>query len=245
MADILKKFSKSVQTIITTHSPNFVPRDKSVMTLIIDKQETEPYTTYIVDGDYEKARETLGVTLVDSMYLYPHNIVVEGPSDEIILKHCWELFYKDGVLKTDPADIKFIVADGCVAACKIFQEFLTYANTDEADIKLIIDGDKAGAKSLNGLIARTKDLQKIKANTDYFQLKTDIEWLTSYRVMEKIAESTSLATITKNTNDEITAFVVNNSNKIKVAKRIVELSDKPDLEDHKALLKLIEKSFAG
>ena len=65
------------------------------MVSIIDKNSTSPYSTVVIGNDYETARRLLGVSLLDSMYLYEHNIITEGPSDEIIIRGAWEKLYKE------------------------------------------------------------------------------------------------------------------------------------------------------
>ncbi|WP_426944831.1 ATP-dependent nuclease [Pseudomonas oryzihabitans] len=86
MAKVLTDFSKEVQTIITTHCPHFVPRDTiSSCCYVIDKDTAQPWSTEVISQNYTDARKSLGVTLLDSMSLYPINIVIEGPSDEIYL----------------------------------------------------------------------------------------------------------------------------------------------------------------
>jgi len=241
MADILAQFSKEVQTIITTHSAHFVPRDQSVNVLIIDKESASPYSTVIIGNDYESARQALGVSLLDSMYLYPHNIVVEGPSDEIIIKAAWEKLYEEGRITTDPTDVKFLPGGSANAACTLFEALRTFGDSDEVNILLILDGDNAGNKAINGLIKRSKEYLTIKSNQDYFQLEKTIEWLASPRVMLDLSKNyPSAITLKTNVSDEITDFIVHDGNKKKVAKELIGISGIDDLEDMQKLIQKIE-----
>lgn len=244
MADILAHFSKEVQTIITTHSAHFVPRDTSVSVLIVDKEITPPFSTVIIGNDYDTARQALGVSLLDSMYLYPHNIVVEGPSDEIILKAAWEKLYEEGKLTIDPTDVKFLPGGSANAACTLFEAIRTFGDTDEVNIQLIVDGDDAGNKAINGLIKRSKEYLTLKSNQDYFQLEKTIEWLASPRVMIELDKKYSKAvTIKTNVSDEITDFIVQDGNKKKIAKDLIDMSKVDDLSDIQKLITKIEKAL--
>ena len=242
MADILAQFSSEVQTIITTHSAHFVPRSKDVVVLIVDKDNKSPYSTVVIGDEYESARQALGVSLLDSMYLYPHNIIVEGPSDEIILKGAWDKLYKEGRVSIDPTDVKFLPGGSANAACTLFEALRTFGDSDEVNILLILDGDEAGNKAINGLIKRAKEYLTLKSNNDYFQLEKTTEWLASPSVMDTLSKKyTSAVTLKTNVSDEITDFIIHDGNKKKVAKELIDISCVDDLSDIQKLIQKIEK----
>ncbi len=242
ISDILREFSKDVQTIITTHSPNFVPRG-SENVIVIGKDTQDPFSTKIVSNDFEDARRTLGVSLLDSMYLYPFNIVVEGPSDEILLRGAWVKLHEEGVVEIDPDDIRFFPGGNANGACCLYESFVNFGDSGEVKISLLIDGDDAGNKALTGLNKRINGIKNIKCNRDYFQLPNDVEWLVSARVMERIDDEYSCVTINRNTDNEITKFHVDGKNKKRVARAMVTESDVEDLEDFKKVILLIEKEY--
>jgi predicted ATP-dependent endonuclease of OLD family len=246
MSSVLQKFSDEVQTMITTHSPHFIPRSKDVVVAIIDKGPDAPHSTFVAGNEYNLARQLLGVSLLDSMYLYPFNIAIEGPSDEILLRGTWEKLFSKGLVSIDPSDIRFIPSGNASGACTLYESLITFGNSSEVKVALIVDGDAAGKKALRGLQERTKNQYNkiLKSNTDFFLLEETVEWLTSASVINKIAkERPSQVTVTLNTNIEIISFRVNDGHKNTVARRIIELSSIDDLEDFKKLILLIENSF--
>lgn len=246
MSTILQEFSVEVQTIITTHSPHFVPRNMGAVVSIIDKEDASPYSTIVIGDDYETARRLLGVSLLDSMYLYENNIITEGPSDEIIIRGAWEKLYKENKVNIDPRTVRFFPGNNASGACSVYETLIQFGDRDVVNIFLVIDGDESGKKALRGLLKRNKSDPKIRANNDYFQLNGDIEWLTSARVMEMIVEERpAQVRIEKDIEDNITGFSVNDGCKIKVAIRIVELSTLDDFSEHLKLISKIEKAITN
>lgn len=243
MAKILREFAKEVQTIVSTHSPHFVPREHDSNIFVVDKNIKEPYNTEIKSNNFEMARQLLGVSLLDSMYLYDVNIVVEGPSDEIILRKAWEILYRNGNVRLDPINIRFFPGGSANGATTLFESLIRFGDSNEVDIFLIIDGDNAGRKALNGLLKRLKrDDIVISANKHYYQLEKDIEWLTSDRVIDFLRnDRPSQVHVIENTKGLITDFKIQSGHKTKVASIIIERSELADLKEHKKLIKKIEK----
>lgn len=229
MAGVMARFAQEVQTIITTHCAHFVGRDReNGSTWVVDKQLDAPHSTYVVGNDYELARQTLGVSLLDSMALFPVNIVVEGPSDEILLSGALEKLASD--LHITPYDVKFFPAGNATAATYLFESLRAYSDEKTA-IRLIIDGDNAGIKALDGLLGRARrDGASWKANQDYFQLPLDTENLCSDRVKHQLAyECPAQVTFSVNTENKIILFGFQGSHKKALAKRAIELSTSNDL----------------
>lgn len=246
MANILELFSKEVQTIISTHCPHFVPRNSTASVHIVDKETSAPFSTKIVGHDYETARQSLGVTLLDSMYLYPINLVVEGPSDEIILRGALQKLKGSPGFDLDTTEVRFFPAGNATSACSLYETLLRFGDTNETSIRLIIDGDAAGKKALNGLIERLRNTAetRLRANNDYFQLTKDIEALTSKRIIEILEKKCpTQVDVTRDTAGNITCFIITELNKKKVADKIVELMTTDDLKGYLYLFKLINKSI--
>lgn len=110
MFDVLRIFSEEVQTLITTHSAHFVPRGEGNKLFLANRELKYPFNTSVSEATYEDARTSLGVTMLDSMVLAPLNVVVEGPSDEILLGNAWRSLSKEGSINFSPDDVKFFPA---------------------------------------------------------------------------------------------------------------------------------------
>lgn len=243
MANILKQFATEVQTIISTHCPHFVPRNNSATVYIVNKETSAPFSTKIIGNDYETARQSLGATLLDSMYLYPINIVVEGVSDEIILRGALQKLKGNSSINFDTTDVRFFPAGNAASACSLYESMLRFGDTNEISIRLIIDGDKAGQSALQSLIKRLRNVEQIslRSNDDYFQLPADIEALTSKRIIEILEkECRTQVNVTRDTSKNIKRFEITEGNKKKVAQRIVELMTTNDLKKYLDLFKLIK-----
>jgi len=244
MAGVMARFAREVQTVITTHCPHFVVRNSGASaTWVVDKHSASPHSTYVVGNDYELARQTLGVSLLDSMALFPLNIVVEGPSDEILLSGALDKLAGD--FRFPSYDVKFFPAGNASSATYLFESLRGYSDNATA-IRLIIDGDTAGTGALNGLLGRAKrDGTTWKANTDYFQLPVDTENLCSDRVKRALAkERPAQVKLVEDTNDSITAFAFRENFKKGLAKRAIELSTAADLGGFKKVLSRIFASIS-
>jgi putative ATP-dependent endonuclease of the OLD family len=236
MASVMARFAKEVQTVITTHCPHFVVRDKgSSSTWVVDKHSATPHSTYVVGNDYDLARQTLGVSLLDSMSLFPLNIVVEGPSDEILLSGALKKLASD--FQVLPYDVKFFPAGNATSATYLFESLRAFSDSSTA-IRLVIDGDSAGTTALSGLLGRAKrDGTTWKANADYFQVPVDTENLCSDRVKRILAkERPAQVKLVEDTNDNITSFAFRETFKKALAQRAMELSTTTDLVGFKKVL---------
>jgi predicted ATP-dependent endonuclease of OLD family len=243
MANVMSKFAAEVQTVITTHCPHFVLRDsESCKTYVVDKHPTPPHSTYVVGNTYELARQTLGVTLLDSMALFPLNIVVEGPSDEILLSGA--LRKLQSLVTLRPYDVKFFPAGNAASATYLFESLRAFADPS-TNVRLVIDGDDAGVKAISGLNGRAKrDGATWKSNADYFQLPLDTENLCSDRVkLQLFRERPAQVTAVFDTEGNIKSFAFNDGHKKALAERAVELSTGEDLGNFKRLIERIESTL--
>jgi len=242
MAEMLLGFSSDVQTIITTHCAHFVPRKASnCASYVVDKCTISPWSTEVVGKDYELARQTLGVSLLDSMFLYPVNLVVEGPSDEILLQGAMRVLSKTTPLAS--YDVKCFPAGNATSAAYLFETISSISDASTV-VRLIIDGDDAGKKALTGLVERgKKNSIKLKSNHDYFQLFSDIEWLISDRVKKIMAaEHPSTVQLTEDVHGNVKTFRFLDKKKA-LSARAIELSTEEDLSEFKHLLDKIAESI--
>lgn len=242
MADMLLDFSIEVQTIITTHCAHFVPRQiNNTKTYVVDKEHDAPFSTKIIGDDYELARQTLGVTLLDSMSLYPVNLVVEGPSDEVLITGALGLLQDSLGLKK--SDIKCFPAGNATSAAYLFETVVNFSDSKTV-VKLIIDGDDAGKKAVHQLIGRgERDGISWRSNHHYFQLELDVENLLSDRVKRELfKERPAQVELIEDISSNIKSFKVKKK-KIDNAVRALELSRVDDMSEFKMLFDRLEKSL--
>ena len=82
--NVLRSLAKKYQVIISTHNPLFINRNNISSNLIVDSG-TVNKAKHIKD-----IRKTLGVICSDNLIGADYMILVEGPSDEEIIKKCIE-----------------------------------------------------------------------------------------------------------------------------------------------------------
>lgn len=243
MAQVLLQFSGEVQTVITTHCAHFVPRQlDGVACFVVDKAKDSPWGTEVIGNSYDLARQTLGVTLLDSMSLFPVNLVVEGPSDEIILMAALKKLGDGAPLQW--FDIKFFPAGNASSASYLF-EWLSRQSDSSVAVRLVIDGDKPGNDALNGLLNRgRRDDVTWKANHDYFQMPIDTENLLSDRIKCLLAEMfPAQVQATFDIDGALKTFKILDGHKKSIAAKSIELSDRKDLKGFRSLFEKIAKSL--
>ena len=79
---VLQKLSEKHQVLVSTHNPIFVNRNSISSNLIVDAGRARKATRI------EEIRNTLGVVCSDNLVDSDYVVIVEGPSDEEILKKC-------------------------------------------------------------------------------------------------------------------------------------------------------------
>ena len=138
-------------------------------------------------------------------------------------------------LRISDIAIKFIPSGNATSACYLYESLRYFVDADKTKIYLIIDGDDAGKKALNGLITRLKNVSNIiiKPNIDYFQLPIDLENLTPHRIIKILAQERSAQVqVNSDTNNKITFFKINEGYKKNVAQRIGELIQENELTEY-------------
>lgn len=79
---VLQKLSEKHQVLVSTHNPIFVNRNSISSNLIVDAGHAKKATRI------EEIRKTLGVVCSDNLMDSDYVVIVEGPSDEEILRKC-------------------------------------------------------------------------------------------------------------------------------------------------------------
>lgn len=245
VAKVLEDFSKSVQTLVTTHSPHFLSRKDHATISVIQKNTIAPFSTRIQSNKIEDAKSSLGISLLDSMFVFPKNVVVEGPSDEILLRTIWTRLHQEQRLKTSANDIKFWAAGGVKQACDLYYYLTNFDLGVGTKIVLVSDGDAAAKGAVSGLQSRLKQLNRtISANKDYFQLEFDIEWLFHVDMMEKLVELfPSQVKLQENTENAITDFKIEEGHKVNIATYVAQNSTINQLGDFEKVLLKLDKVF--
>lgn len=241
MANIISDFSSEIQTIVSTHNPHFI-RNNSSNIYVVGKSLNSPYSTEVIDNNWETAKSMLGVSLLDSLHLWPINIVTEGISDEIILSDFFEKWHESEPEKVAPPyTIRIHPATNCTSACSMFEQYFFESKDEEIDLYLVLDGDEAGKKALRGLLKRSsKNGISFSSNKDYFVLNGDIELYFPVEILEEaVNQMPSTVEIIRDVEDKIIDFKIKDGNKGRVAKF---LTKKASISDYNRLKTIFKKT---
>lgn len=134
LALVLQEMANEHQVIITTHSPLLVARNRMEANIIVSRSKATPATSI------KSVRESLGVQVEDNLSTAEYVILVEGPTDVLVLS---------AVFSARSSDFADLVAKGKV----IFDHMGGVGNIvykirtlqlAVASPLLIVDDDKAG-----------------------------------------------------------------------------------------------------
>ncbi|QQO10380.1 hypothetical protein [Breznakiella homolactica] len=95
----------------------------------------------------------MGISIFDSLILWPINIIVEGLSDQIIIEDAKKKLKNEKMItfNFDVNDIRIHPAKSAVSACYTYERYISEIDNNSIKCKLILDGDDAGGKALRGL----------------------------------------------------------------------------------------------
>lgn len=138
MFDLLKSFSENHQVIISSHSTIFMQNlDLKAINFVERNKNKGSYIDNANLGinNFEKIRDSLGLTISDTLFLNNEIITVEGYSDVILHTYIFER------LKPNNYDITFFTIEG---ADNALQNIITLKQIVNKDITIILDNDRKG-----------------------------------------------------------------------------------------------------
>lgn len=164
----IKKFNKQlpIQTFITTHSPIFI--DKYDSKGVFHVRRNQNYHTHILNNSYRnnwlKIRKDLGLSVNDSLFIGDFNLIVEGPTEKIILPKVIDLLYEEDEIKFNSEDVNIISAQSA-GNIHYYSKIVSQLGLPTC---VLVDNDGAGKDAVDKII---KDDEL--TNIEIFQLKRE------------------------------------------------------------------------
>lgn len=155
LLNYLQWLSRDHQTIVSTHSPLFVDRTDPQNVLVVrraslkdektSKEETfwKAGTTRVIGGGYrntwQEVRETLGVRLSDALMAGEFNLIVEGPTEEVLLPAMAKIWVEQAQHELDFDRVLIVCGEG--GNLPHMAKLLLSTGNPTA---VLVDGDGAG-----------------------------------------------------------------------------------------------------
>lgn len=161
LVDLIEQFAGGNQIVYTCHSPYLINKNYPGRLRVITKEQDpdkgsqienkpyhcrEPYYTL----QWEALRFALGMNLADSLFLGEKNLIVEGPTDQILFAGLSQIFatMKDTMAQMqqpaldylDLQELSIVPAGGAREAPRLAR----MAVNREADVVVLVDCDKEG-----------------------------------------------------------------------------------------------------
>lgn len=217
----IRQKSKDKQLIIVTHS-HFITNKLGLKSLYIFNNLKEPLSLSDLNLDTQNYFKKLSDYDTLRLALSKKVILVEGPSDSLIVQKIYKQNYKILPIEdTDPVDI--IAVRGLA-----FKRFLDIAKHLDMRVAVITDNDGNKEKALK----RIKELKE--RETDNIKIFTDNDTLNSSTLEPSLLNVDGNEKIIKNilekkdttSKDDLLGFMVNLNNKTDVALKIFDSEEK-------------------
>ena len=135
---VLYELSITNQLIISTHSPIFVNRNSVSSNIIVENNKATPANRI------ETIRKTLGVKAADNLLFSDYMIVVEGPSDKIILERFMQ---EDSTLSTLLTDNTITITS--IGGVRHLKNIIFNLEHMLCNYLIVLDSDKASHDKSN------------------------------------------------------------------------------------------------
>ena len=156
-ADSLRDLSRDMQIIVLSHSGLFLNRDVDGATIVTVRGDRNG-TTAIPQRrvDTLAVRATLGINIADSLMYGEVSLLVEGPTETIVLPVLFKSLAAAGHLPFDPARVTITQRDGA-SRIPAYAHFLAQLGLPTV---VLLDNDQEG-RHAHDIIARDSALRDI------------------------------------------------------------------------------------
>ena len=214
---VLSEITRNNQLIITTHSPLLVNTNEIQSNVIVSRNNAHQATSL------KEIREVLGVLASDNLLFADSNILVEGESDERILRKILPAI-SPKIKKALKNDSLFIV--NCQGASKI-SSFVDWTRNCLYKIHVVLDGDSEGQREKDNIVSIAPEISnsitlfslygmKYSEIEDLIDPKSYIDSLTScFQWAEKAKLLTSLKGKSQAWSERLIRFSANNGHPYK------------------------------
>ena len=145
-----------IQVVYVTHSPFLIDKNHADRIRVLEKGEHDEGTRVVKNASrnhYEPLRSALGGFVGETAFIGTCNLMMEGPSDQILIAGLSSLLAREGVANTERLDLNTITLVPAGGASHIpYLAFLARGrDVDRPPVIVLLDGDEPGARAREAL----------------------------------------------------------------------------------------------
>ncbi|WP_054682464.1 AAA family ATPase [Microbacterium sp. No. 7] len=147
-----------VQVVYVTHSPFLIDKNEADRIRVVEKGEYDEGTRVVTSSSanhYEPLRSAFGSFVAETTFIGNCNLIVEGPSDQVLIAGASRWLKKLGVADRDRLDLNHITIVPAGGTRHI--PYLVYLargrDIDKPPVVALLDNDKAGNEAKDDLAA--------------------------------------------------------------------------------------------
>lgn len=147
-----------VQVVYVTHSPFLIDKNEADRIRVLEKGEHDEGTRVVTSAaanHYEPLRSAFGSFVAETTFIGNCNLMVEGPSDQVLIAGASRWLKKLGVADRDRLDLNHITIVPAGGTRHI--PYLVYLargrDVDKPPVVVLLDNDKAGNEARDDLAA--------------------------------------------------------------------------------------------
>ena len=157
-ADPGREGRKAVQVVYVTHSPFLIDKNEADRIRVLEKGEYDEGTrvvTSAASNHYEPLRSAFGSFVAETTFIGNCNLMVEGPSDQVLIAGASRWLRSRGIAERDRLDLNHITLVPAGGTRHI--PYLVYLargrDIDKPPVVALLDNDKAGNDAKDDLAA--------------------------------------------------------------------------------------------
>ena len=140
---------KPVQVIYVTHSPFLIDKNHAERIRVLEKGVTDEGTRVVRDAarnHYEPLRSAFGAFVGETTFIGNSNLMVEGPSDQILLAGAATFLRSRGASKLETLDLNnvTIVPAGNASSIPYMVYLARGRDVEQPAVTVLLDSDQAG-----------------------------------------------------------------------------------------------------
>ncbi|OZD01969.1 hypothetical protein CH275_17995 [Rhodococcus sp. 06-235-1A] len=154
------------QVIYVTHSPFLINKNAGHRIRVLDKgtdQEGTRLVRDIVNNHYEPLRTSIGAHVAETAFIGGTNLLVEGPTDQILLTGALALLRRRGLPPSTLIDLNEVTIVPCASASHVpYMAYLARGrDTRKPPCVALLDDDDAGREAIVKLAQGEADRQRV------------------------------------------------------------------------------------
>ena len=244
---------RPVQVVYVTHSPFLIDKNHSERIRVLRKGNDDEGTLVVrtvARNHYEPLRSAFGAFVGETTFIGNCNLMVEGPSDQILLAGTASLLTNAGASKLESLDLNntTIVPAGSASHIPYLVHLAVGRDKEKPVVVVLLDSDEAGDKGKKDILGKGRQYGKPLLRAEYIIQVGDIKdaiylrpSCKSLEIEDLIPLSICLASI-KLYMDEINIQVGVDFSDGETVREIEKLLETADI--YKAVEKYLEDKFS-